>query len=87
MNAGDQADLQDSISLQDGKEPSIKLGTMRRLTVEKAVQAWSFPQAPTPHTIASLHPSVFEQIADEVRLGSPLADQNKPEDENDSESK
>lgn len=59
----------------------MKLGTYRRLMVEKAVEAWSFELAATPSTIAQLHPSVFDQIAAEVNFGNPLEETPKNEED------
>ena len=37
LNAGDQATIQDSIALSSEGEASAKLGTLKRLMVERAV--------------------------------------------------
>jgi len=80
LNAGDQATIQDSIALSSEGEASAKLGTLKRLMVERAVVNWGLDVSPTPNTLADLEPSVFEQIFAEVRTGSPLAETTESED-------
>lgn len=72
LNAGDQAAIQDTMRLiVDTEETSLKLGTLRHLTVQKAVLDWDIPgPKPSPEAIAQLHPDVFEQIYAAVEFGS-----------------
>lgn len=74
LNAGDQAAIQDTLrmSLSEEADASMALGTMRMLTVQRALIKWSWegPQ-PSPEAIAQLEPEVFEQIYAYVEIGSP----------------
>lgn len=81
LNAGDRAMLEDTVQLQaESGDPQVLLGTMKRLTVERAVVDWTLPLAATPETLRSLHPDVFEQIFSFVSFGSVPAE---PEEESD----
>jgi hypothetical protein len=75
LNAGDQAAIQDTLRMRladDGADTSMLLGTMRMITVERAVVDWSWPGAkPSPEAISQLEPEVFEQIYSYVEIGSP----------------
>lgn len=51
--------------------PEMKLGTMRMLSVTRAVVDWTIPgPKPNADTIAALHPSVFEQLWDAISFGT-----------------
>lgn len=76
LNAADYAVLQDTLRMEardiEGVEevtPQMLLGTMKMLTVKRAVVKWSLPIPATPQTIESLHPAVFEQIYQHVSFG------------------
>src|SRR5262245_763965 len=75
LNAGDQADIQDILRMEmenaDETRSQLAVGSMRRMSVERAVVDWSIPgPKPTPESIRSLSPEVFEQIYSYVRLGN-----------------
>jgi hypothetical protein len=74
LNAGDQAAIQDTLrmSLEEGADASLAIGTMRMLTVERALIKWDWegPQ-PSPESISQLEPEVFEQIYSHVEIGTP----------------
>lgn len=75
LNAGDRAALEDTIRMEAGdSNPQVLLGTMRRLTVERALVGWSLEVSPTPETIKSLNPDVFEQIFEHVNMGGVTED-------------
>jgi hypothetical protein len=75
LNAGDTVELQDRLKMSmedDNQDASVYLGTMRRLTVQKAVLDWSIPgPKPSPEAIAQLEPHVFEQIYAHCSIGTP----------------
>jgi hypothetical protein len=74
LNAGDQAAIQDTLrmSLSEDADAALALGTMRMLTVQRALMDWSWPGAkPTPESIAQLEPEVFEQIYSFCEIGTP----------------
>lgn len=67
LNSGDKSDLEDTVRMIAAENgdltPELKVGTMKRLTVERAVQSWTLPgPTPTAATIAALNPHIFEQI-------------------------
>src|SRR5580765_3899864 len=74
LNAGDQADIQDILRMEmgdDSERSQLALGSMRRMSVEKALIDWTIPgPKPTPESIRALAPEVFEQIYSYVRLGN-----------------
>lgn len=86
LNAGDQAAIQDTLrmSLDENADASLAIGTMRMLTVERALVKWSWPgPQPSPEAISQLEPEVFEQIFSFVEIGTPPTQENggeTPED-------
>ena len=74
LNAGDMAELQDRLKMSmddETNDAAVFLGTMRRLTVQKAVIDWTIPgPKPSPEAIAQLEPHVFEQIYAHCQIGS-----------------
>lgn len=85
LNSGDRAVLDDTIAMQFAEEgdrvsPQLKLGTMKRLTVVRAVQAWGLPGNPTEAAISQLHPDVFEAILANVGWGSEPKEDEVPLD-------
>lgn len=79
LNAGDQAAIQDTLRMSlgdDGTDSSLALGTMRMLTVKRALIDWSWRPSPTPELIAQLDPDVFEQIYSHVEMGVPPTSTN-----------
>ena len=84
LNAGDRAAIDDTIAMQfadDAKvRPELKLGTMKRMTVARAVQSWTLPGTPTEAALASLHPDVFEAILEHVGWGSVPAEKAEEPD-------
>lgn len=93
LNAGDQADIQDILRMEysddegDDNRSQLAIGSMRRMSVEKACVDWNIPgPKPTPEAIRQLAPVVFEQIYAHVRLGNvhptlPPAPEKKPPSE------
>ena len=87
LNAGDKAELEDLIAMDVDEEERLtagmKLGTMKLLTVSRAIVRWRILDAadagpmpaPSPDVIRRLHPATFEAIFDRIRFGgaSPLA--------------
>ena len=74
LNAGDQAAIQDTLRMAIGDEAdaALKIGTMRMLTVSRALVDWDLPgPKPSPEAISQLEPDVFEQIYGFVEIGSP----------------
>lgn len=74
LNAGDQAAIQDTLrmSLSEDADASLAIGTMRMLTVNRALLDWSWPgPKPSPEAVSQLEPEVFEQIYAFVEIGSP----------------
>jgi len=74
LNAGDQAAIQDTLrmTLGDETETSLAMGTMRMLSVQRAVLDWSWPgPKPSSESISQLEPEVFEQIYSFVEIGTP----------------
>lgn len=74
LNAGDQAAIQDTLrmSLSEDADASLAIGTMRMLTVQRALIDWSWPgPKPSQESIAQLEPEVFEQIFSWCEIGSP----------------
>lgn len=73
LNAGDTAAFSDTIAMTMGEEPSIRLGSLRLMMVERAVVSWSLEVAPSRSTIERLDPRVFEQIFQAIESpSSPL---------------
>lgn len=87
LMAGDRADLQDAVRIamadDEGEETGgteLRMGTMRILTVAKAIVSWSLPQAPTVSTVRALTDEVFNKIYDEVSWGEvPAEPKETPE--------
>ena len=73
LNAGDQAAIQDTLrmSISEDSDASLAIGTMRMLTVQRALLDWDWHPKPTPETIAQLEPDVFEQIYSFCEIGTP----------------
>jgi hypothetical protein len=73
LNAGDQAAIQDTLrmSINEDADASMAIGTMRMLTVRRALVGWSWMPSPTPETISQLEPEVFEQIYSYCEMGTP----------------
>lgn len=76
LMAGDRADLQDAVRIamadDEGEETGsteLRMGTMRILTVAKAIVTWSLPNAPTVSTVRALTDEVFNKIYAEVSWG------------------
>ena len=86
LNAGDQAAIQDTLrmSLSEDADASLAIGTMRMLTVERALVKWDWPgPQPSPEAISQLEPEVFEQIFEAVEIGTPpTAEQTEQTPEN-----
>lgn len=84
LDAGDRAELQDTMRMELAAEegsdegritPEMKMGSMRMLTVERAVVSWTLPgPGPTRASVRSLHPDVFEKIFESVQWGKRPAD-------------
>jgi len=76
LNAGDMAELQDRLKMSmsdENEDASVYLGTLRRLTVQKALIDWTIPgPKPSPEAISQLEPHVFEQIYAHCSIGTPL---------------
>ena len=74
LNAGDKAELEDTIAITgsdpDNPEVGVKLGTMKLLTVSRALVRWSIPEAPTPAILRRLDPAVLESIFSRIRMGA-----------------
>lgn len=72
LNAGDLAEIQDSLRvLEDSGDTTLAIGTMRQLTVQKAVVNWTIPgPKPSVEAIAQLDPKVFEQVYGGVELNT-----------------
>lgn len=79
LNAGDRAMLEDSVALSEG-DVSVKMGTMRLMTMERAIVNWGLSLSPTRSTIEALHPEVFEQIFNYVSFGE-IPEDDSPLDE------
>jgi hypothetical protein len=71
LDSGVKAELEDSVRMHVSEGPDgeaqtgaeVLVGTMKLLTVERAVVSWTIPGAePTPATIRRLHPEVTEAI-------------------------
>lgn len=74
LNAGDQAAIQDTLrmSLSEDADASLAIGTMRMLTVQRALIDWNWPgPKPSQESISQLEPEVFEQIYSFCEIGSP----------------
>lgn len=74
LNAGDQAAIQDTLrmSISEDADASLAIGTMRMITVTRALIDWSWPgPKPSPESISQLEPEVFEQIYSHVEMGTP----------------
>jgi hypothetical protein len=76
LMAGDRADLQDAVRFgvtdEEGDETGateLRVGTMRLLTVTRALVSWTLPKAISLSSVRALHPDVFSQIYDEVSWG------------------
>ena len=71
LNAGDQAAIQDMLRMSvDEGDTQLAMGSMRLLTVRRAVVSWDFGPC-SEETIAQLEPDVFEQIFSAVEIGTP----------------
>lgn len=73
LNAGDQAEIQDRLRMSfEDNDARPAIGTMRMLTVQRALLDWDFPgPKPSPESIAQLEPEVFEQIYSHCEIGTP----------------
>lgn len=81
LNSGDRAMLEDALRMQaEDASVDVKLGTLRLLTVERAVTNWGLPLSPTRSTIEALNPEVFEQIYNLCSFG--VAPEEQGEDAN-----
>ena len=88
LNAGDQAAIQDTLrmSLSEDADASLALGTMRMLTVQRAVIDWDWPgPKPSSESIAQLEPDVFEQIYSFCEIGTPPTQEEASASENGTE--
>ncbi len=64
----------------DEAKSSLALGTMRLLSVERAVVDWDIPNSkPTPEAIRALTPDVFTQIYEHIDLGDESPTSEEPE--------
>jgi hypothetical protein len=71
LNAGDQADLEDTIAMgADGESVDVKIGLWKLLSIEKALISWTLPQEPSASSIRALHPAVVDQLATLVTFGA-----------------
>jgi hypothetical protein len=75
LNAGDMAAIQDLMRMSfgddDNHDAALLIGTMRQLTVQKAVVDWTIPgPKPTPESIAQLEPDVFDQLYGHAQIGA-----------------
>jgi hypothetical protein len=75
LNAGDRAMLQDQLRVEmreddDTEVARIPMGTMRLLTVDRAVVRWTLPTPKSTASIASLREELFEQLFDAARFSS-----------------
>lgn len=81
LNAGDQAAIQDALRMSmddENSDASPSIGTMRVLTVRRALLDWTIPGSkPTPETISMLEPEVFEQIYSHCEIGTPPTPEQK----------
>lgn len=78
LNAADEAAIDDQLSFalggegEDGEEERVDaqmpMGSMRLITVTRAVVRWSLPQTATVHTIRALRKDLFHQIYSQVRF-------------------
>lgn len=82
LNAGDQAMFSDTIAMTGDQEPSVRLGSLRLLMVERAIVSWTLDVSPTRASIEQLTIPVFEQIFEAVNAG-----ESPPLDEKPSQSK
>jgi hypothetical protein len=72
LDAGAQAEIQDTLVVRLAQEAGqgedvdvdvqAKMGTLKLITVEKAIVRWTLPVDVTPAVIRQLHPKVLEQI-------------------------
>jgi hypothetical protein len=79
LNAGDRAELEDTVQIEageqreDGEEAvprtTVRMGLMKLLTVERAVVEWGLPVSPTRETIRRLDPEVLDAIFALVSFG------------------
>lgn len=88
LNAGDQAAIQDTLrmSLDEGSDASLAIGSMRMLSVERALIDWDWDgPKPSPEAISQLEPEVFEQIYSFVEIGTPPTPEQKESPSTDGE--
>jgi hypothetical protein len=78
LNSGDRTELEDNVRMEVGNEeatPQMLLGTMRRMTVERAIVGWTLEEDVNTMTIRRLNPGVFEQIFAAITFGNVPAEQ------------
>lgn len=73
LNAGDEAILRDETRVRTDDEDgamSLPMGSLRLLTVDRAVVSWTLPLPKSAAAIEVLHDGIFDQIYKECRFAS-----------------
>jgi hypothetical protein len=87
LNAGDRAEIDDAIRIEfadatDDEEakvsPQVRIGTMKRLVVSRALVSWTLELPVSEATLSQLQPDVFEQIFGHTSFGTPKAQESDP---------